>query len=1560
VTGPGLRRAGDVLAGALEREGAAREAFLRRACGEDAELRREVDSLLAAHESTGPLDRLHRAMGTSTPAPGSPDADFLELEVGHEVAGRYRIESRLGGGGMGVVFRAEDPRLGRAVALKLLSRTFSDDAEARERFLVEARAAAALDHPNLCPIHEIGETEGGRLFLVMPCYAGSTLAERLGEGPLPLEEAVDIAVQAARGLREAHRAGFIHRDIKPANLMLTPGGTVKVLDFGLALRAGSRAKRPFGRAGTVAYMSPEQVRGLDLDARTDVWSSAVVMYEMMAGRRPFVGSTRRAVLDAILAAEPEPLSAARPGVPPALSAVVMRSLRGDRDERPADAGALLEALLEATGPELSTGGRGQGRRRVESALLPRGERRQVGVLHARASRDSSGLAPAARRAVARHGGVVARCAHGQLTALFGVPTAHEDDALRAVRGAEELRREVARALGEATASWQLRIGVDVGWVEVAPADEPDRPYRVSGSPLEIARALAEGAAPGSTLASVECRHRLGSRVTLERAPPVQLPDGRQTLACWTVGPESRERRPLGLQVDADLTPLVGRREELGTLTRELERTLAGEGSFVSVVGEAGVGKSRLLHEFRPSVSSSGAGLVQARCPSYGAAAYSPFLDAMRQRLGLGPEAGRPDGARVAEAVHALDPDLEEFVPLYLHLLSVTGSEDGLPRHLEGENLRVAMREAIAALFTLGSLRRPTVMLLEDWHWADPASAQVLRQLAEMGSAHPLMIVLTCRPGLAVDWGHPARHRPLHLGPLGPDESARVAGSVLGAERLAPNLAGLLHERTGGNPFFLEEVSRGLQEAGAVRVQDGEAHPAGSLDGLRLPDTVEGVIRTRMDRLGRAARETLACASVIGRRFDRPLLERVVDEDVDLPRSLEALREAGLIQQVRVLPVPAFRFRHVLTEEVAYESLLEPRRRELHGRVGRALEGLHAARLEEHLDRLVHHFARAGEWEEAVRYGLAACQRAASLSQFAEALELGDRVLGWIDRLPDPDAAEESRIDLLFRQERLCETLGLRDRQRTLVEELVDRLQSRGPDHLLVEALVRRGDLHTLVREFGEAERGLREALRIARSTGDPTDLRHALRSFGMLRWHQGRDEEAVEVGRESLAVNEARGDVEEIILDLSNLGIVLRGMGRLDEARDHLERALALAEEIGGPAGLPRDCTFILHNLANVHREAGRDDLALEYLEWAMELDAGRRVPIKDSYALTAIGNIYLGQGRVEESLELYRKAVEECRRARNAIGHAQSTRILGEVLVGLGRSSEAIPYLREAAEVFRRLEDAAARTLILRRLARAHEALGHRAEAVATWSDVRRLCESENDDGGTLEALEGLARSFRTSDVGLSRRYYEEGLELARTRGDRRREASILNGLGILEWSRGEPGRALREYERSLVLFRELGDERHVGLVLNSIAACLRDLERPAEALARLAEAAEVHERTGDRLLLGHARAVLGDVHRSLGHSAESARAYRLSLDIRREIGDAEGEAWMLVRLAELRSAAGEMEEARRLGCLAREVDTRRRDPELEAALDALPGGRSTSTGGPETGPRDITQPEE
>jgi pimeloyl-ACP methyl ester carboxylesterase len=314
-----------------------RAAVLSRAS--DPALRREVEAMLAevddAAMTSALADMVSRVMRRREQEAADPG----------ETVGSYEIREQLGSGGMGVVFRALDRRLNRPVALKFLPAPVGADPQLRKRFLQEAKAAASLDHINICTIYGIEQAPDGRLFMVMPYYEGETLQGRIRRGPLPVAEALDYTRQLAAGLGHAHAAGIIHRDIKPANVAITRSGQVKILDFGIAKMVDASMTRTGMVLGTLAYMSPEQASGeKQVDHRTDLWALGVVLYEMLAGRRPFAQDTIAALFHAVQALDPMPLDELRPGVSPGLQQLVTRLLQKRRDQRYQDAAALLEAL----------------------------------------------------------------------------------------------------------------------------------------------------------------------------------------------------------------------------------------------------------------------------------------------------------------------------------------------------------------------------------------------------------------------------------------------------------------------------------------------------------------------------------------------------------------------------------------------------------------------------------------------------------------------------------------------------------------------------------------------------------------------------------------------------------------------------------------------------------------------------------------------------------------------------------------------------------------------------------------------------------------------------------------------------------------------------------------------------------------------------------------------------------------------------------------------------------------------------------------------------------------
>src|SRR5215217_877275 len=334
------QRVKEIFDGALERRGAERDAFLDRACDGDTDVREEVDSLLHSYEVAGSF------MEAPAVAHAADDlASEQKLTPGQRIK-HYQIVNLIGEGGMGEVYLATDTVLGRRIALKVLPAFVSKDPERLRRFTQEARAASRLSHPNVCVVHEIGETDDGRPFIAMEYVEGVTLRERMRSQSIKLGDVLDIALQIAGALTAAHEAGIVHRDIKPENVVIRPEGYVKILDFGLA-KLTERHKgaihatmstllfdsSPGTVIGTAAYMSPEQARGIPVDERTDIWGLGVVLYEMASGYPPFTGETATDVVVAIVERDQPPLARHAEGTPPELERIVKKALRKDRNER---------------------------------------------------------------------------------------------------------------------------------------------------------------------------------------------------------------------------------------------------------------------------------------------------------------------------------------------------------------------------------------------------------------------------------------------------------------------------------------------------------------------------------------------------------------------------------------------------------------------------------------------------------------------------------------------------------------------------------------------------------------------------------------------------------------------------------------------------------------------------------------------------------------------------------------------------------------------------------------------------------------------------------------------------------------------------------------------------------------------------------------------------------------------------------------------------------------------------------------------------------------------------
>ncbi len=1072
-----------------------------------------------------------------------------------QTVGHYEVQERLGGGGMGVVYRARDLKLGRPVALKFLSPHLVTSEKAKERFLSEARAASKLDHPAIATIHSIEETEKGELYIVMAYYEGETIAARLARcGPIPVAATLHLALQAADGLARAHEHGVVHRDVKPANLMVTAEERIKVLDFGLAKLADVRLTDAGTTLGTPAYMSPEQARGSQIDHRTDIWSFGVVMYEMLTARLPFAGAEREKVIEAVLHGTAEPPSRFA-SVPPELDAVVLRALERSPGARHPTMAALASELravrrqrLEITSaetlvkPPFSTAGAPRTKVSTQQAdsSTPSGERRYVTVLACdlvEILRLSDGLDPEELREVLARchelgaavvrglDGQLAKAEEGRLVAYFGYPVAHEDDAQRAVRAALAIAEALARpgAPRPAGAALVPRAAIHSGLMVAG--DARTSASGLVGNAPAIATRLLDGARPGTVVVSVDTRPLVERMFELEPSGEQSLPGLAKPIALSRVVRESAAATT-GI-ASAALTPFVGREEDLSLLLSRFELAREGQGQALLVTGEPGIGKSRLLVELNRRLGDEPRLLLECRSSPYHTSdALRPIIDMLSRLAGL--EEGHTPDQKRERLARALEPAgaTPETVELLTDALALPPDTARSPLELSPQKRKQKTLEALLQLVLGAAARRPVLLVVEDLHWLDPSSDEVLETLVRQCTGAAVLVVATARPGTSPTWAGADHVTRLALRRLSRLQAGQLVERIAGRGVLPDAVVEQVLSRTDGIPLFAEELTRAACDA--VTARGAEAVTLGSIAGM-VPATLQESLAARLDRLG-PAKATAQLASVLGREFPLSWLEAVSPLGLETLRGeLEKLVESGLLQPRGAAPAVSYIFKHALVQDAAYASLLKTTRQLYHERTARALEERFAETAAQQPHLVAHHHTAAGHAEAAIVGWSRAAQRAGARFASREAVASLRRALELLATLPEGPERDAQELGL---QMGLCALLPS-----------VSGYTSPETEQAYLRA-----------QELGDK----------AGRVSENFFVHHGLWAFHLVC---GRLQVALERAR---GLHEAAMERNETLMVLDGhyaLGCSLADVGELEQALAHLEAGMAV--DAGDPSRLP-------------------------------------------------------------------------------------------------------------------------------------------------------------------------------------------------------------------------------------------------------------------------------------------------------------------------------------------------------------------------------------------------------
>ena len=895
---------------------------------------------------------------------------------------------------------------------------------------------------------------------------------------------------------------------------------------------------------------------------------------------------------------------------------------------------------------------------LTSASALQGERKQVTVLFVDVSgftslserldpEDVHGLMSRAFELmlaeVHRNEGTVNQFLGDGIMALFGAPIAHEDHARRAVRAALGIERALAgyqRELTPRGITFRARQGLNTGLVVVGSIGGDLRmDYTAVGDTTNVAARLQQTGEPGRITIS-EATHRLvRGYFETRRIGDIHLKGKAEPVSAWEIVGEHETRTRLEVESERGLTPFVGRERELTRLLDAFEQARAGEGQAVFLVGEAGIGKSRLLIELRRRVGDRAA-WQEGHCLSFGSAmAFHPLLDLVRRRFGIEETDDEAAiGAKIERGVAETGEDPAPVAPYLRALLSVDPGDSEV-RAMSPAQRRGETFEAVRRLLVRAAERQPQVLVIEDLHWMDSASEQFLATLVDSIPALRVLLIFTYRPGYANPFGERSYFTRIVPAALSAEDSARMAAAVLDADGLPDALRSLIGAKGEGNPFYVEELVKSLEESGVLRREGGRLILSQPLAALAIPGSIHDVIAARIDRLADAPKRVLQLAAVIGREFTRRLVDRLAEIRERTDDFLRELTALELILERRLYPELAYMFKHALTQDVAYDSLLVQRRRELHALVGRAIEELYGDRVTEHHEMLAHHFSKAEDWPRALDYLIKAAEKASQAFGLRQALALyGDALVaaGHLeDRVPAATliAIHRARADLFWglgefvnsrdEAERLVALTGrLHDRPAEAgalvqvasalqwiedfptaherVREAIEIAEAVGAQGPLAGGLYIRGYMNAVNGRLDVAETDLGRALEIGRSMGDANRQALVLHLIALKRGWQGQFRESLVLGDEGIRLARQHRLAIPLLRCLWNQGIACHEMGHHDRALAVLAEGLALAEKLGDDAYISR----YLNTVGFVRIDCGDFAAGIELSERSYEVTA--------------------------------------------------------------------------------------------------------------------------------------------------------------------------------------------------------------------------------------------------------------------------------------------------------------------------------------------------------------------
>jgi class 3 adenylate cyclase/tetratricopeptide (TPR) repeat protein len=985
-----------------------------------------------------------------------------------------------------------------------------------------------------------------------------------------------------------------------------------------------------------------------------------------------------------------------------------------------------------------------------------------------------------------------------IMALFGAPIAHEDHAVRALHAALGIQAAMQAYSHTVQQRWgmpfQMRLGLNTGTVVVGRiGDDLRMDYTAQGDTVNLAARMQQMAPPGAIWVAEATYRAAGATFEWQVLAPMTVKGKATPVAVYALRRGREVRSRFEAVVRRGLTQFTGRDSELERLLAAWRQAQQGQGQVVSVIGEAGLGKSRLVYEFKERLASEGAPYVEGTCFTYGdTISYLPFLGMVRALCGVA-ESDAESVATLQINTHLATLELEpSAVAPYLHnLLSLT-IEDAVFPKLPADLIRQRTVAALTMLITAEAQQRPLALILEDVHWIDKATEEVVGALVEAMVALPLLLVLAYRPEYEHAWAGRAYHAQITLSglrrgggvalvrailtksyasrvplePLSPAQRTAMAQHILGKATLPPEVEQLIVTKTDGNPLFIEELLRALLESGAL-VQTPEGYALTTpVERLDLPTTVQGVLLARIDRLHDDLKEVLQVAAVMGRVFSYPLLAQVVRQGAMLEQLLVELEDLELIYPTSLAPQREYSFKHVLTQEAVYGTLLRPQRERYHEWIGEGLEALYPERLEEYYDVLAYHYVRSGNKDKAVEYLDLANQKAARASAMAEAKGYFDAAMALLDTLPETEGNQRRRIALLGNQGQVMLMLLKMQEYYDLLVRYRDMAVGLDNPGFVGAFYMSLGWGAFWFGHFDEAIETLTKGAELCEAAGNMDGAGQAYVALQWSYFFTGDYTQVLALQERALRTLAHRFHLRYYVWALTAASWAYAFLGRWEDAVREGHEALRLGEEYADSSMI----AFADHILSVVYTAKNDLGQALEYGELAVQKGT---TPADNAWAQAILAWVWCRRGELRRGVETLAQAVSMHRAASNGGFELLSTLWLGEGYWLAGEHAQATQTLRKLLEGAQRCG-----TQFL--VGSAHRLLGE----IALCTTPAEAAPHFEQSIATLHAIHA-ENELALAYAGYGRWHAQQG-DMAQARDYLTRALAIFERLGTL----GEPDR--------------------------------------------------------------------------------------------------------------------------------------------------------------------------